>query len=42
MIYYAKKTYVEFDHVASAQRAYETLNGKRIDGSVWRIFPCKK
>jgi len=39
---YATKSFVEFDSIKAAKEAYESLNEKRIDGLVWKIFPARK
>lgn len=39
---YATKAFVEFDSIKAAKEAYESLNEKRIDGLIWKIFPARK
>lgn len=39
---YATKAFVEFDSIKAAKDAYESLNDKRVDGLVWKIFPARK
>lgn len=39
---YATKAFIEFDSINAAKEAFETLNDKRIDGLIWKIFPARK
>ena len=39
---YATKAFIEFETIEAAKMAYESLNEKRVNGLVLKIYPARK